>query len=86
MHNFNGCEYFYMEATNQLAAYISNLDQQPIRDHYLFWEILIQIFLRYKHKIVFRSLKGLTRLSLKSNTTTDGCHLVVNNIVVWLQV
>ena len=51
-----------MEATNQVAAYISKLDQQPIRDHYLFWEILI--YIRCKHKI-YSDLKGLTRLSLK---------------------
>ena len=30
-----------MEAASQVAAYISKLAQQPIRDHYLLWEILI---------------------------------------------
>ena len=51
-----------MEAANEVAAYISKLDQQPIRDHYLFWEILI--YIRCKHKI-YLDLKGLTRFSLK---------------------
>ena len=51
-----------MEAANQVAAYISKLDQQPTRDHYQFWEILI--YIRCKHKI-YLDLKGLTRLSLK---------------------
>ena len=51
-----------MEAANQVAAYISKLAQQPIRDHYLLWEILI--YIRCKHKI-YVDLKGLTRLSLK---------------------
>ena len=51
-----------MKAANQVAAYISKLAQQPIRDHYLLWEILI--YIRCKHKI-YVDLKGLTRLSLK---------------------
>ena len=51
-----------MKAANQVAAYISKLHKQPIRDHYLFWEILI--YIRCKHKI-YLDLKGLTRLSLK---------------------
>ena len=51
-----------MEAANQVAANISKLDQQPIIDHYLFWEIII--YIRCKHKI-YLDLKGLTRLSLK---------------------
>ena len=51
-----------MEAANQVAAYISKLAQQPIRDHYPLWEILI--YIRCKHKI-YVDLKGLTRLSLK---------------------
>ena len=51
-----------MEAANQVTAYISKLDQQPIRDHYLFWKILI--YIRCKHKI-YLDPKGLTRLSLK---------------------
>ena len=51
-----------MEAANQVAAYISKLDQQPIRDHYLFWEILI--YIRCNHKI-YLDLMGLTRFSLK---------------------
>ena len=49
-----------MEAANQVAAYISKLAQQPIRD--LLWEILI--YIRCKHKI-YVDLKGLTRISLK---------------------
>ena len=55
-----------METANQVAAYISKLDQQPIRDHYLFLEILI--YIRCKHKI-YLDLKGITRLALKPNTT-----------------
>ena len=51
-----------MKAANQVAVYISKLAQQPIRDHYLLWEILI--YIRCKHKI-YVDLKGLTRLSLK---------------------
>ena len=51
-----------MEAANQVAAYINKLDQQPIRDHNLFWEI--PIYIRCKHKIYFDP-EGLTRLSLK---------------------
>ena len=51
-----------MEAAKQVAAYISKLAQQPIRDHYLLWEILI--YIRCKHKI-YIDLKGLTRFSLK---------------------
>ena len=55
-----------MEAANQVAAYISKMVEQPIRDHYLLGEILI--YIRCKHKI-YVNLKGLTRLSLKQNTT-----------------
>ena len=51
-----------MEAANQVSTYISKLDQQPTRYHYLLWEILI--YIRCKHKI-YVDLKGLTRLSLK---------------------
>ena len=51
-----------MEGANQVAAYISKLDQQLIRNHYLFWEILI--YIRCKHKI-YLDLNGPTRLSLK---------------------
>ena len=55
-----------MEAVNQVAAYISKLDQQPIRDHYLFWEILI--YIRCKHKI-YLDLKRPNETFLKTNTT-----------------
>ena len=47
-----------MEAANQVAAYISKLDQQPIRWIFPFREILI--YIRCKHKIY---------LDLKANET-----------------
>ena len=68
-----------MEAANQVAAYISKLDQQPIRDHYLYWEILI--YIRCKHKI-YLDLKGLMRLSLKQilSLWTDLNEIIMKGI------
>ena len=54
-----------MEAANQVVAYISKLDLQPIRDHYLFWEILI--YIRCKTQYLFRS-KGTNETFFKTNT------------------
>ena len=55
VNNFNG--------GSQSGCYLHQyVAQQPIRDHYLLWEILI--YIRCKRKI-YLDLKGLTRLSLK---------------------